>query len=62
MGICHTGFTECLLAGPGWNMFHPDPASKQSATTYQYIGTEESEGMQHQQMKERLQREYTGRL
>jgi len=43
-------------------MFHPDPASKQSASTYQYLGIEESEGMQHQQMKERLQKEYTRRL
>ena len=29
--------------------------------TYKYLGTEESEGIQHQQMKERLKEEYTGR-
>jgi hypothetical protein len=27
--------------------------------TYKYLGTEESDGMQHQQMKERLKKEYT---
>ena len=30
--------------------------------TYKYRGTEESEGMQHQQMKERLKKKYTRRL
>jgi len=28
---CQTGFADCLLAGSGWNQFHPDPANKQSA-------------------------------
>jgi len=27
IGICHTGYADCLLAGSGW--FHPDHASKQ---------------------------------
>ena len=30
--------------------------------TYKYLGTEESEGIHHQQMKERLQMEYTRKL
>jgi hypothetical protein len=30
--------------------------------TYKYLGIEESEGMQHQQTKERLKREYRRRL
>jgi len=30
--------------------------------TYKYLGTEESEGIQHQQMKERLKQEYNRRL
>jgi hypothetical protein len=30
--------------------------------TYKYLGTEESEGIQHQQMKERLKQEYSRRL
>jgi len=30
--------------------------------TYKYSGTEEGEGIQHQQMKERLKQEYNGRL
>jgi hypothetical protein len=30
--------------------------------TYQYLGAEESDGIQHQQMKERLKKEYTTRL
>jgi hypothetical protein len=30
--------------------------------TYKYLGIEESEGIQHQQMKERLKREYRMRL
>ena len=30
--------------------------------TYKYLGSEESEGIQHQQMKERLKKEYNGRL
>jgi len=30
--------------------------------TYKYLGTEESEDIQHQHMKERLKREYNGRL
>ena len=30
--------------------------------TYKYLGIEESEGIQHQQMKERLKREYNRRL
>jgi hypothetical protein len=29
---------------------------------YKYLGTEESEGIQHQQMKERLKQEYRRRL
>jgi len=29
IGICHTCYADCLLAGSGW--IHPDPASKQSA-------------------------------
>jgi hypothetical protein len=29
---------------------------------YKYLGTEESDGIQHQQMKERLKKEYTRRL
>ena len=29
---------------------------------YKYLGTEESEGIQHQQMKERLKQEYSRRL
>jgi hypothetical protein len=34
----------------------------QQGKTYKYLGTEESEGMQHQQMKERLKQEYRRRL
>jgi len=30
--------------------------------TYKYLGTEKSEGIQHQQMKNRLTKEYTRRL
>ena len=30
--------------------------------TYKYLGIEESEGIQHQQMKERLKQEYSRRL
>ena len=30
--------------------------------TYKYLGTEEIEGTEHQQMKERLKKEYTSRL
>ena len=30
--------------------------------TYKYLGTKESEGIQHQQMKERLKKEYSRRL
>ena len=30
--------------------------------TYKYLGTEESEGIKHQQMKERLKQEYRRRL
>ena len=30
--------------------------------TYKYLGTEESEGIQHQQMNERLKKEYSRRL
>jgi len=30
--------------------------------TYKYLGIEESEGIQHQQMKERLKEEYSRRL
>ena len=30
--------------------------------TYKYLGIEESEGIQHQQMKERLKQEYSTRL
>ena len=30
--------------------------------TYKYLGIEESEGIQHQKMKERLKREYSRRL
>ena len=30
--------------------------------TYKYLGIEESEGIQHQQMKERLKQEYSMRL
>jgi hypothetical protein len=30
--------------------------------TYKYLGIEESEGIQHQQMKERLKQEYNRRL
>ena len=30
--------------------------------TYKYLGIEKSEGMQHQQMKERLKQEYSKRL
>jgi len=30
--------------------------------TYRYLGTEESGGIQHQQMKERLKQEYSRRL
>jgi len=30
--------------------------------TYKYLGIEESEGIQHQQMKERLKQEYRRRL
>ena len=35
IGVCHTGYVDCLLAGSGQNVliptFRPDPASKQSA-------------------------------
>ena len=30
--------------------------------TYKYLGTEKREGIQHQQMKERLKQEYSRRL
>jgi hypothetical protein len=30
--------------------------------TYEYLGIEETEGIQHQQMKERLKKEYTWRI
>ena len=30
--------------------------------TYKYLGAEESEGIQHQQMKQRLKQEYSRRL
>jgi hypothetical protein len=30
--------------------------------TYKYLGTEESDGIQHLQMKEKLKKEYTRRL
>jgi hypothetical protein len=30
--------------------------------TYKYLGIEENDGIQHQQMKERLKKEYTRRL
>jgi hypothetical protein len=30
--------------------------------TYKYLGTEESDGIQHQQMKERMSKQYTRRL
>jgi hypothetical protein len=30
--------------------------------TYKYLGIEESEGIQHQQMKDRLKQEYNRRL
>jgi hypothetical protein len=32
IGLCHTGYADCLLAGSGWNQFCPDAASKQSET------------------------------
>ena len=30
IGICHTGYADCLLEGSGWNLveFHPDPARR----------------------------------
>jgi hypothetical protein len=34
----------------------------EQGNTYKYPGTEESDGIQHQQMKERLKKEYTRRL
>jgi hypothetical protein len=33
----------------------------EQGTTYKYLGIEESEGIQHQQMKERLKKEYSRR-
>jgi hypothetical protein len=27
IGICHTGYVDCLLAGSGWIRMDPDPAS-----------------------------------
>jgi hypothetical protein len=34
----------------------------EQGNTYKYLGIEESDGLQHQQMKERLKKEYTRRL
>ena len=34
----------------------------QQGKTYNYLGIEESEGIQHQQLKERLKKEYSRRL
>jgi hypothetical protein len=34
----------------------------EQGNTYKYFGSEESDGIQHQQMKERLKKEYTRRL
>ena len=32
IGVCHTGYANCLLARSGWNFeFHPDLANRQSA-------------------------------
>jgi hypothetical protein len=28
IGICHTGYVDCLLARKGWNEFHPDLATR----------------------------------
>jgi len=29
IGICHTGFADCLLVGSGWNrQFHSDHATR----------------------------------
>jgi len=34
----------------------------EQGNTYKYLGIEESEGIQHQQMKDRLKQEYSRRL
>jgi hypothetical protein len=34
----------------------------ENGKTYRYLGIDESDGIQHQQMKERLKKEYTRRL
>jgi len=42
--------------------FKSDIQEFEQGKTYKYLGTEESEGIQHQQTKERLKQEYSRRL
>jgi hypothetical protein len=42
--------------------FNREIQELEQGKTYKYLGTEKSEGIQHQQMKERLRKEYTRRL
>jgi hypothetical protein len=42
--------------------FNREIQELEQGKTYKYLGTEESEGIQHQQMKERLKQEYRRRL
>jgi hypothetical protein len=42
--------------------FNREIQELEQGKTFKYLKTEESEGIQHQQMKERLKKEYTRRL
>jgi hypothetical protein len=42
--------------------FNREIQELEQGKTFKYLETEESEGIQHQQMKERLKKEYTRRL
>ena len=42
--------------------FNREIQELEQGKTYKYLGIEESEGIQHQQMKERLKQEYRRRL
>jgi sortase (surface protein transpeptidase) len=42
--------------------FHTEIQQRKKGKTYKYLGIEESDGKQYQQMKERLKKEYTRRM
>jgi hypothetical protein len=42
--------------------FNRDTQELEQGKTYKYLGIEESEGMQHQKMKDRVAKEYARRL